>query len=151
MTSSKESVVVPRSRGQLIAAEGKKAREAAAADLLAKEAEAIELRRSLEVNNAKLAEAQQQQAELMRRQRTLDAEKRELDLTVEKRVQATPIFANRRERRISRSAWQPSGRFTTFRRKHCCRRATGTHLPFPFIWRPPPSTAGRRVSWCWTM
>jgi hypothetical protein len=76
-------------RGQLVAAEARKAREAAAADLLAKEAEAIELRRILEVNNAKLAEAQQQQAELMRRQRALDEEKRELDLTVEKRVQAS--------------------------------------------------------------
>ncbi len=76
-------------RGQLVAAEAKKAHEAAAADLLAKEAEAIELRRTLEVNNAKLAEAQQQQAELMRRQRALDEEKRELDLTVEKRVQAS--------------------------------------------------------------
>ena len=72
----------------MIAAEAKKAREAAAADLLAKEAEAIELRRSLEVNNAKLAEAQQQQAEVMRQQRALDEEKRELNLTIEKRVQA---------------------------------------------------------------
>ena len=76
-------------RSQLIAAEAKKARDAAAADLQAKEAEAAELRRNLEVNNAKLAEAQQQQAELMRRQRALDDEKRELDLTVEKRVQAS--------------------------------------------------------------
>ena len=56
-------------RSQLIAAEAKKARDAAAANLQAKEAEAAELRRNLEVNNAKLAEAQQQQAELMRRQR----------------------------------------------------------------------------------
>ena len=76
-------------RNQLIAAEAKKARDAAAANLQAKEAEAAELRRNLEVNNAKLAEAQQQQAELMRRQRALDDEKRELDLTVEKRVQAS--------------------------------------------------------------
>lgn len=76
-------------RTVLIAAEAKKAREAAAADLGAKEAEAAELRRTLEVNNAKLAEAQQQQAELMRRQRSLDEEKRELDLTIEKRVQAS--------------------------------------------------------------
>jgi hypothetical protein len=74
-------------RSQLIAAEAKKARDAAAANLQAKEAEAAELRRNLEINNAKLAEAQQQQAELMRRQRALDDEKRELDLTVEKRVQ----------------------------------------------------------------
>ena len=76
-------------RSQLIAAEAKKARDAAAANLQAKEAEAAELRRNLEVNNAKFAEAQQQQAELMRRQRALDDEKRELDLTVEKRVQAS--------------------------------------------------------------
>ena len=76
-------------RSQLIAAEAKKARDAAAANLQAKEAEAAELRRNLELNNAKLAEAQQQQAELMRRQRALDDEKRELDLTVEKRVQAS--------------------------------------------------------------
>ena len=76
-------------RSRLVAAEAKKARDAAAADLQAKEAEAAELRRNLEVNNAKLAEAQQQQAELMRRQRALDDEKRELDLTVEKRVQAS--------------------------------------------------------------
>jgi hypothetical protein len=34
----------------------------------------------------KLAEAQQQQEQLMCRQRRLDEEKRELDLTVEKRV-----------------------------------------------------------------
>ncbi|MGY2986299.1 hypothetical protein ACVI1L_005034 [Bradyrhizobium sp. USDA 4516] len=40
-------------------------------------------------NNAKLAEAQQAQAELIRRQRALDEEKRELDLTIEKRVQAS--------------------------------------------------------------
>ena len=76
-------------RSRLVAAEAKKARDAAAADLQAKEAEAAELRRNLEVNNAKLAEAQQQQAELMRRQRALDDEKREIDLTVEKRVQAS--------------------------------------------------------------
>src|SRR6201993_2183321 len=78
-------------RGQLIAAEAKKAREATAADLQAKEAEAAELRKTLEVNNAKLAEAQQAQAEILRRQRTLDEEKRELDLTIEKRVQASVV------------------------------------------------------------
>jgi hypothetical protein len=76
-------------RCQLIAVEAKKAREAAAADLQAKEAETAELRRTLEVNGAKLAEAQQQQAEVIRQQRALDDEKRELDLTIEKRVQAS--------------------------------------------------------------
>ncbi|RXH33220.1 DUF2130 domain-containing protein [Bradyrhizobium zhanjiangense] len=76
-------------RGQLIATEAKKAREAAAADLRAKEAETAELRRTLELNSAKLAEAQQQQAEVMRQQRALADDKRELDLTIEKRVQAS--------------------------------------------------------------
>jgi len=76
-------------RTQLIAAEAKKAREAVAGDLQAKEAEAAELRENLEANNAKLAKAQQAQAELMRKERALADEKREFDLTVEKRVQAS--------------------------------------------------------------
>jgi hypothetical protein len=76
-------------RAQLVAAESKKAREAAAAELQAKDAEAAELRATLLTNNAKLAEAQKQQAELMRQQRALEEEKRELDMTIEKRVQAS--------------------------------------------------------------
>jgi hypothetical protein len=76
-------------RSQLVATEANKAREAAAAELQAKDAEAAELRRTLEVNNAKLAEAQQAQAELIRKQRALEEEKRELDLTIEKRVQGS--------------------------------------------------------------
>jgi hypothetical protein len=76
-------------RIQLVAAEAKKAKEAVTTELQAKAAEAAELRRALEANNAKLAEAQQAQAEIMRRQRVLDEEKRELDLTVEKRVHAS--------------------------------------------------------------
>ncbi|MGY4157881.1 hypothetical protein ACVINW_003723 [Bradyrhizobium sp. USDA 4461] len=76
-------------RAQLAASEGKKAREAAAAELQAREAEAAELRANLANNNLKLAEAQKQQAELMRQQRALEDEKRELDLTIEKRVQAS--------------------------------------------------------------
>lgn len=76
-------------RAQLVAAESKKAREAAAAELQAKETEAAELRATLFTNNAKLADAQKQQAELMRQQRALEEEKRELDLTIERRVQAS--------------------------------------------------------------
>ncbi|WGD51422.1 DUF2130 domain-containing protein [Bradyrhizobium sp. CB1650] len=76
-------------RAQLVATETKKAREAAAAELQAKNSEAAELRAILEVNNAKLAEAQQVQAELLRKERALETEKRELDLTIEKRVQAS--------------------------------------------------------------
>lgn len=76
-------------RSQLVAAEAKKAREAVAGDLQAKEAEAAELRKNLEANNAKLAEAQQAQAELIRKERALADEKRGMELTIEKRVQAS--------------------------------------------------------------
>lgn len=76
-------------RDQLSATEAKKARQAAAAELRAKEAEAAELRMMLEANNTKLAEAQQAQASLIRKQRELDDAKRELELTVEKRVQSS--------------------------------------------------------------
>ncbi|MET4331031.1 hypothetical protein ABIB80_006889 [Bradyrhizobium sp. i1.15.2] len=71
-------------RNHLVAAEAKKAREAAAIELQAKSAEAAELRRTLEANNVKLAEAQKAQADVLRKQRELDDEKREIDLTVEK-------------------------------------------------------------------
>lgn len=76
-------------RAQITAAEAKKAREAVSADLQAKEAEAADLRRNLETNNANLAEAQQAHAEVLRKQRELDEARRELDLTVEKRVQTS--------------------------------------------------------------
>lgn len=80
---------VAAERIQLASVEARKAREAAAAELQAKAAEVVELQATLETNNAKLAEAQQAQADLMRKQRALDEEKRELDLTIEKRVQAS--------------------------------------------------------------
>lgn len=76
-------------RSQIVAAEASKAREAVAAEVQLKSAELDEMRKTLEANNTKLAEAQQAQAELMRKERALDEAKRELDLTIEKRVQAT--------------------------------------------------------------
>jgi hypothetical protein len=76
-------------RSQLVASEAKKARDAVAGDLQAKEAEAAELRKTLVANNTKLAEAQQAQAEVMRKERALAEEKREMELTIEKRVQGS--------------------------------------------------------------
>jgi len=76
-------------RGQLIAVEAKKAREAVARDLQTKNVETAELRKALDVNNLKLAEAQQAHADFLRKQRELESAQRELDLTVEKRVQAS--------------------------------------------------------------
>lgn len=45
------------------------------------------LQEVLKINNAKLAEAQKVQVETMKKQRELDDEKREMDLTIEKRIQ----------------------------------------------------------------
>lgn len=65
----------------------KKAKAAAATDLEGKARELAELQGVLKVRDAKLAEAQKAQVELIKKQRELDDAKRELELTVEKRVQ----------------------------------------------------------------
>ena len=74
-------------RARVIAEESKKAKLASAAELENKAREVSELQEVLNANNAKLAEAQKAQADLIKKQRALDDEKRELELTVEKRVQ----------------------------------------------------------------
>jgi hypothetical protein len=73
----------------IAAEEAKKARAAAAADLQSKAKELTDLQELLARRDAKLKQAQEAQAELLRKQRELDDAKRELDLTVEKRVQAS--------------------------------------------------------------
>jgi len=74
-------------RALIAAEEGKKARLAMANDLEAKSKELVELQEILQQRNNKLEEAQKAQVDLIRKQRELDDAKRELDLTVEKRLQ----------------------------------------------------------------
>ena len=74
-------------RAKIAVDEAKKAKLALTADLDQKTKEITELQEILNQREAKLAEAQKAQAELIRKQRELDDAKRELDLTVEKRVQ----------------------------------------------------------------
>jgi hypothetical protein len=74
-------------RTRITAEEAKKAKQAAAVDLEQKTREVADLQEVLQKNNQKLAEAQKAQAELIKKQRELDDAKRELELTVEKRVQ----------------------------------------------------------------
>ena len=74
-------------RTRVIAEESKKAKLASAAELDAKALELTELQEVLKTRNEKLAEAQKAQADLIKKQRELDDEKRELELTIEKRVQ----------------------------------------------------------------
>ncbi len=78
-------------RAVIAADEARKAKNAIAADLEAKSKELAELQEVLAQRDTKLAEAQKAQAELIRKQRALDDAKRELDLTVEKRVQASVV------------------------------------------------------------
>jgi hypothetical protein len=75
-------------RARIAAEEQQKATLALGNDLDQKAKEIGSLHEVLKQRDAKLAEAQKAQAELMRKQRELDDAKRELDLTVEKRVQA---------------------------------------------------------------
>ena len=74
-------------RARVVDEEAKKAKLAGAAELEAKVRELSELHEVLKSRDEKLAEAQNAQAELIRKQRELDDAKRELELTVEKRVQ----------------------------------------------------------------
>uniref|UniRef100_E6QTC4 DUF2130 domain-containing protein n=1 Tax=mine drainage metagenome TaxID=410659 RepID=E6QTC4_9ZZZZ len=74
-------------RVRVIEEESRKARLASATELENKARELTELQAVLNANNQKLAEAQKAQAELIKKQRELDDAKRELELTVEKRVQ----------------------------------------------------------------
>jgi len=69
--------------------EARKAKLAVGADLDIKNKELADLQEILEKRDQKLAEAQKAQADLLKKQRELDDEKRELDLTIEKRVQSS--------------------------------------------------------------
>ena len=69
--------------------EARKAKLAVASDLEAKTKDVADLQEILQKRDQKLAEAQKAQADVLVKQRELDDEKRELDLTIEKRVQAS--------------------------------------------------------------
>ena len=75
---------VDEERGRIAAAEAQKAKRLVATDLDHKVKEIADLNQVLRQRDAKLAEAQQAQADL----RELDDAKREMDLTIQKQVQA---------------------------------------------------------------
>jgi hypothetical protein len=76
-----------KDRARITAEEAKKAKQAIAADLEQSARDLADLQEVLKSREAKLAEAQKAQADLIKKQRELDDAKRELELTVEKRVQ----------------------------------------------------------------
>ncbi len=74
-------------RGAMAADEAKKARLVLESDLSGKDSLISDLNETIKTLNAKLSTAQKAEAELLRKQRELDEARREIDLTVEKRVQ----------------------------------------------------------------
>ena len=74
-------------REKIIAEEAKKARLILETDIERKAKEVADLQEVLKDRDIKLAEAQKTQVDLLRKQRELDDARRELDLTVEKKVQ----------------------------------------------------------------
>jgi hypothetical protein len=74
-------------RARILQEESLKAKQASAAELEGKARELLELQEVLKSRDEKLAEAQKAQADIIKKQRELDDEKRELELTVEKRIQ----------------------------------------------------------------
>lgn len=93
LTKAKEAIddqvaeKVKLERSKIATEEAKKARLVAANELEQKNKEINELGEVLKQRDLKLAEAQKAQADLIRKQRELDDAKRELELTVEKRIQ----------------------------------------------------------------
>ena len=78
---------VENARADIAREEAKKAAEKSAHDIAAKAKEADDLRQILKDNDLKLARAQEEQAMVLKERRKLEDEKRELELTVEKRLQ----------------------------------------------------------------
>jgi len=85
--ADKVTTQLQKDRARIAEEERKKAKLAAATDLAQKMKEVADLQYVLKQRDEKLAKAQQAEADFLKKQRELDDAKREIDLTVEKRVQ----------------------------------------------------------------
>jgi hypothetical protein len=99
-----------RERGKIAAAEAQKARRLVSTDLEARANEIADLNQVLRQRDAKLAEAQQAQADVVRNQRDLDDARREIDLTIENRVQAELTTVRDRAKQETEAALTASPR-----------------------------------------
>jgi len=89
---------VQQERARIASEESSKAKLAFAADLNQKTKDLADLQEILKQRELKLAEAQEAQTEMLKKQRELDDAKRELDLTIEKRIQEA-LAATRQQAR----------------------------------------------------
>ncbi len=95
---------VKSERAAIAAEEAKKAKLLAASDLDQKTKELNDLQEVLKERDAKLADAQKAQADLIRKQRELDDAKREMDLTIEKKVQESLVAVRDKARQEGEEA-----------------------------------------------
>lgn len=86
-------------RERIAAEESKKARAAIGSEVESKKKELAELQEVLKDRDAKLTEAQNAQADVIRKQRELDDEKREMGLTIEKKVQESLVAVRDKARK----------------------------------------------------
>ncbi len=99
-----ESIAVERPK--IVAEESQRAKQAMKAELSQRQQAEAELRQLLVEREAKLAEAQRVQAEFLRKQRELDDARREIELTIEKRVQESLADARRLARDDAERQWK---------------------------------------------
>ena len=102
--SAEVAAKVDEERGRVAAEEAQKARRFVATDLEQKAKQLAELNEVLKQRDAKLAEAQQTQADLIRKQRELDDAKREVELTIQKQVQAELVAVREKAKKEAEDA-----------------------------------------------
>ncbi|WP_072397454.1 DUF2130 domain-containing protein [Hyphomicrobium sp. CS1GBMeth3] len=95
---------VAAEREHIAAEERKKAKLLAATEIDQKNKQLLDLQDVLAERDAKLAEAQKTQADLIRKQRELDDAKREMDLTIEKKVQESLAVVRNKARQEAEEA-----------------------------------------------
>ncbi len=84
--------------------EVQKAKQVIATDMNEKNALILDLESAIKTKNKKLEDAQKSQAEVLRKQRELDDAKREIDLTIEQRVQKDLVLAREKARKEAEDA-----------------------------------------------
>jgi hypothetical protein len=94
-------------RGKIAVAEALKAKRLVETDLEGRTKEIADLTEVLKQRDTKLAEAQQAQADLIRKERALDDAKREMGLTIQKQVQAELTAVRDKAKQETEAAPEP--------------------------------------------
>lgn len=95
---------VATERAKIAAEEGRKARMLLETDLSEKSRQLADLAEVIKARDAKLQEAQQAQADLLKKQRELDDARREFEVTIEKRVQDSLVEVRDKARQEAEGA-----------------------------------------------